>query len=77
MKIPHEIGAKVYRPRAAAGLVIELELQEGQGAGAPHHPAGGRVQAGPGGRLPRHPLRAAPHRTLEVGFCSKNIHTYM
>ena len=41
--------------------------QEGAGAGPQHHAARRRVQARPGGRLPRDPLRAAPGGAKEVG----------
>ena len=41
--------------------------QEGAGAGPQHHAARRRVQARPGGRLPRDPLRAAPGGAQEVG----------
>ena len=50
-------------------------MQEGEGAGATNHLAGGRVQAGPSGRVPWHPLRPASHRTLEVNFKFLKLHS--
>ena len=41
--------------------------QARKGAGTADHIAGRRVQAGPRGRVPRHTLRSAPYRAMEVG----------